>query len=248
MPDTTRSEGTLASWIITGGASGIGRELASKVTSNGDTVTIWDRDQPDVKHAEWVQVNLTDVEAIATAAAAQDGPLDAFVHCAGVHMPVASDDPAIAEAIATSMSLHASSLIVAVRGLGGALRAAGGSVVAISSAAAHLVYPRSAAYGASKAALERIVQQLAVELGPEIRVNAVSPGAVRTPMTESIWSNPELSAQRRRTIPLDRPAEPREIADVIEFLASDASSYVTGVTIPIDGGMGVALAASLAVG
>lgn len=226
----------------------MGRELAAGLVGDGVQVTVWDRDRPDIEGVSWVELDLTDTPAVLAAARGHHGSLDALVHCAGAHLPVKFDDETVEEALGLSIALHASALLAAVRGLRTPLQQARGAVVAVSSAAAHLAYYRSLAYGASKAALERIVEQLAVELAPDgIRINAISPGLVRTPMTTPIWSDPAKVAERVRTIPLGRMGEPSEIATLIRFLASDASSYITGATIPVDGGLSVALAHALPV-
>ncbi len=94
------------------------------------------------------------------------------------------------------------------------------------------------AYNASKGAVSQLARSLAIDLAPYgIRVNAVAPGWVRTPLTTEIVADGAEWAKHRSHIPLDRPAEPDEIANVVAFLLGDASSYVTGSLIVADGGM-----------
>jgi glucose 1-dehydrogenase len=95
-------------------------------------------------------------------------------------------------------------------------------------------------YSAAKAGLLGLTRQLAIELAPRIRVNAIVPGAVKTPMLEGWNEDPaEMDAWLKRFVPLERIARPEDIAGVAAFLASDDAAYVTGATIVADGGMHV---------
>jgi NAD(P)-dependent dehydrogenase (short-subunit alcohol dehydrogenase family) len=112
-----------------------------------------------------------------------------------------------------------------------------GSLIHIASISARHPQPGSGAYSASKAAVVLMSQQLAYELGPAgIRSNTVSPGLVRTPMTEAYYQAPGVAERRDAAIPLRRVAAPDDIADVVVFLASDRARYVTGADIVVDGG------------
>lgn len=112
-----------------------------------------------------------------------------------------------------------------------------GSFVAIASQSGLSPHAGHGAYSATKAALIMLCRQMAQEWGPEgIRVNAVCPGMVRTPMTEPIYADPEIAARRDDVVPLKRVAKPDDIAAVVSFLASDDARYVTGEAIRADGG------------
>jgi NAD(P)-dependent dehydrogenase (short-subunit alcohol dehydrogenase family) len=243
-------------WLVTGGSSGIGRSLVLNLLSARERVHSWDISPPEWARSEigdlsqffYSEVDLTKPASILAAADQLPVDLAAVVHCAGAHRQVPADSADIEPAFSLSMSLHCAALAVCVRAVQSRLVSCRGAVVAISSQAAHMTYPGSLAYGASKAALERVVEQLAAELGPfGVRVNGVSPGAVHTPMTEKIWLDPVKSAARLKNIPLGRPAGTTEICDVIRFLASDAASYITGVILPVDGGQRLGLSHQLAV-
>ena len=89
----------------------------------------------------------------------------------------------------------------------------------------------------SKHGVVGLTKQLSLDLGPlGIRVNAVAPGIVRTPMTETYFDDPDQVVKLNAAYPLGRPAEAEDVAEVVVFLASDAARYVTGVVIPVDGG------------
>jgi NAD(P)-dependent dehydrogenase (short-subunit alcohol dehydrogenase family) len=120
----------------------------------------------------------------------------------------------------------------------GLLAAGGGAIVHIASIAASNPQPRSGAYSASKAGVAMLSQQLAVEWGPDgIRSNIVSPGMVRTPMSESFYQAPGIIERREAMVPLRRIAGPQDIADAVVYLASARASYVTGIEILVDGGL-----------
>lgn len=116
-------------------------------------------------------------------------------------------------------------------------RRGGGAMVCVSSVNARVALAGSGAYGVSKAALEQMVRQLAVEWGMKgIRVNAVAPGTTATDMIRSLRDKPGFMDSIAAATPLRRIAEPCDIASVIAFMASDAARHVTGQTLVVDGG------------
>jgi len=110
----------------------------------------------------------------------------------------------------------------------------GGVIVNVASVAGIRPSPFMGAYNISKAGLIHMTRQLALELAPKIRVNAVAPGVVRTRLAGALLTDEDATA---RMHPLERVGEPEDVARLITFLASDASSWMTGVTVPIDGGV-----------
>lgn len=119
-----------------------------------------------------------------------------------------------------------------------ALRASRGAIVAVASMSGSNPHANLGAYGPSKAALIMLVQVLAQELGRDgIRVNAVSPGMVRTGMTARVYADPRIAAERDALVPLGRVATPEDIADVIAFLLGPDARYVNGHDLVVDGGV-----------
>lgn len=112
-----------------------------------------------------------------------------------------------------------------------------GSVVNLGSIQSFVATPNSAAYTASKGAILQLTKALAVELAPSgIRVNAIAPGFIETPMTQATRDNPERMQALLAHTPMRRVGQPAELAGAVVFLASAAASYITGVMLPVDGG------------
>jgi NAD(P)-dependent dehydrogenase (short-subunit alcohol dehydrogenase family) len=119
----------------------------------------------------------------------------------------------------------------------------GGTVVNTASAGGIIVSRDLGLYGASKAALIHVTKQLALELGPKVRVNAIAPGVVRTRLAEALWR--ENEALVAADTPLGRIGEPVDVARAVAFLVSDAASWITGETLVIDGGQLLATPGSM---
>jgi NAD(P)-dependent dehydrogenase (short-subunit alcohol dehydrogenase family) len=119
----------------------------------------------------------------------------------------------------------------------------GGSVVNVASVGGLRPSPITGAYNISKAGLVHMTRQLALELAPTIRVNAVAPAVVKTRLSELLWQDEEVAA---RMHPLHRLGTPEDIARAIVFLASDAADWMTGVILPVDGGMTEASSSGIA--
>jgi NAD(P)-dependent dehydrogenase (short-subunit alcohol dehydrogenase family) len=113
----------------------------------------------------------------------------------------------------------------------------GGALLFVSSINARLGVPRSAAYGVSKAALEQLTRQLAIEWGGKnVRINAVAPGTTRTDMIRALTADPSFLAAVEARTPMKRIGEPEDVAAAIVFLVSDAARHVTGQVLTVDGG------------
>jgi len=185
--------------------------------------------------------DVTDASAMhaAAAAARQGGRLDILVASAGVDgagLDVLDLDP---DGFARVMDVNVRGLFLASQAAGRLMASdgRGGSIVLVASVNGLEAERGFADYNASKGGAVLLARSMALDLaGRGIRVNAVCPGYVRTPMTEGYLADPNARGEILAHIPIGRVAEPDEIASVIAFLASDEASYVTGAAIVVDGG------------
>ncbi|HWA86651.1 MAG TPA: SDR family oxidoreductase, partial [Opitutus sp.] len=124
------------------------------------------------------------------------------------------------------------------RGIDPAVSVAAGKLICMSSVHQQIPWGGHANYAASKGGVMLMMQSIAQELAPRrIRVNAIAPGAIRTPINTAAWSTPAAYAELMRLVPYERIGEPDDIAQATVWLASDASDYIVGTTLFVDGGM-----------
>ena len=124
------------------------------------------------------------------------------------------------------------------RGVIPELSKAAGKIICMSSVHQIIPWAGHANYAASKGAIMMLMKTMAQELAPyRVRVNAIAPGAIRTPINRSAWDTPQAETELLELIPYDRIGDPADVGDAAVWLASDASDYVTGTTLYIDGGM-----------
>jgi NAD(P)-dependent dehydrogenase (short-subunit alcohol dehydrogenase family) len=183
-----------------------------------------------------------EVDALAAAAVEKYGTIDVWVNNAGGFVDGALCDWIDVEpdAMEEMWKLNVSSSVFGAQAAARVMRASGsgGSVIFMSSLDAPNACPGGeGCYGAAKAAITHIMQTMAVELGRyNIRVNAIAPGLVQTPLVEPFLSTPEIIEQRSQYYPLGRIAQPSDVAQAALYMASDASSYVSGATLLVSGG------------
>lgn len=247
---TMRLEGKRA--IVTGGASGFGREIAATFVREGATVSILDIDEPGARRAAGEIGNAasafacdvadgTSVDAACEAAIAAMGGLDIVVNNAGwcfFNKPMLDVGEAEFDKV---MAVNVKSIYLMTRATLPAMRAqgTGGVIVNIGSTAGIRPRPGLAWYNATKGAVNNMTKSMAVELAPEkIRVVGIAPVAGNTPLLPAFMGGdtPELREKFIATIPMGRLSEPRDIADAALFLVSEEARFLTGNVLEVDGG------------
>jgi NAD(P)-dependent dehydrogenase (short-subunit alcohol dehydrogenase family) len=219
--------------LVTGGARGIGAAVAARFAADGWRVVIADRDAAAPAHpAHSVQADVSDeaaVQALVAGIAAQEGRLDALVCNAGfmVRKPLRALTLAEWNGV---LGTNLTGTFLAVRAAEAMLRAARGAVVTIASTRAHQSEPDTESYSASKGGLVALTHALAVSLGPEVRVNCVSPGWIET-------KGAPLSAADHAQHPAGRVGTPADVAALVAWLCGPESGFVTGAEFVTDGGM-----------
>jgi meso-butanediol dehydrogenase/(S,S)-butanediol dehydrogenase/diacetyl reductase len=246
MTNSARFQGKVA--IITGGASGIGAATARRLYSEGASLMIVDLnekaaltlatelgDRADACATDVSQ--LEQVEAMVNKTRQRFGQINILFNNAGMSC-YARTHKLNPDAWRKVVDVNLNSIFYCCRAALPAMMSGGGGVIintaSISGLGADYAY---SAYTASKGAVVNYTRGLALDYARDnIRVNAVCPGLIETPMTNVITGTPEIASQYRQNIPLGRVGKPEEIAAVVCFLASDDASYLTGQNLAVDGG------------
>jgi NAD(P)-dependent dehydrogenase (short-subunit alcohol dehydrogenase family) len=224
--------------VITGGASGIGAATAELFAREGATVAVLDRAHEAGPHR--YEVDVRDGDAVTRAINAfadETGRLDILVNNAGTGdlRPLHTvDDKLWHRLIDVNLTGTFNGMRAALPLM---LAARRGTIINNASLTGITPTRHEAAYSAAKAGVIALTKSGALEYGPAVRVNCVAPGSIRTPLTAPAWEHfPDLFEPASEALPLKRAGEANEVAEVILFLASDRSSYITGQTIVVDGG------------
>jgi Dehydrogenases with different specificities (related to short-chain alcohol dehydrogenases) len=240
--------------VVTGGAGGIGKAGAMAMAALGADIVIGDIDDEAAartvseveqlgRSALYVKadaMSADDQRALVEQAANRFGRIDILVNNAGGVRPRYLDDQTDRN-WQNIINLNLISMVAATQAAARVMREGkrGGAVINVASTEALRAAPGFSIYAACKAAMVNFTKTMALELGPDgVRVNCIAPDLVITEgISKLLAAADEREDEQARYVPLGRRAEPREAGDVIAFLASDMASWVTGATLPVDGGI-----------
>ena len=242
-------QGRLA--LVTGGGQGNGQAIALGLAHAGARVIVTDlievnaqkvaQDIRQLGGQAWAfRQDVTDEAAnlaLADRVLRDIGPIDILINNAGIIIREGVDSPNAVSNLALMLKVNVMGSFIPVHSWLPALRATKGCIINLASIAATAGLAGTMGYSPSKGAVKLMTQALAVELADDgIRVNALAPGVIETPMTAPTREAPEKLARFMQRTPMKRVGQVQELIGPIVFLASDMASYVTGVTLPVDGG------------
>jgi NAD(P)-dependent dehydrogenase (short-subunit alcohol dehydrogenase family) len=236
------------SGIVTGGARGIGRELAAAFAAEGARVAIWDTDGDAARAAATEvgagaiadTVDVTDENGVGAAVEAvlgAYGQIDFLINNAGIrHVAPIAEEPV--DAWRRTIDVNVNGTFICSKAVIPAMVAAGGGhIVNLASMAGQLALRERAAYNTSKAAIVGLTKSIAVEVGDAgVYCNAVAPGVIETPLSAPYFEDESMVKVLRENSPMGRWGQVDEISGPVLFLCSEESSFVNGVTLFVDGG------------
>jgi NAD(P)-dependent dehydrogenase (short-subunit alcohol dehydrogenase family) len=220
--------------LVTGGAKGIGAAVAARLARDGWRVVVADRDPNGAAPAggRYAVCDVGDeasVAAVVASVASAEQRLDALICNAGFMIRKPIGNLSLAE-WSSVLATNLTSTFLLARGFEGLLRSARGSIVTIASTRAHMSEPNTESYSASKGGLVALTHALAISLGPEVRVNCVSPGWILT-------KGPAPTAEEHSFHPAGRVGVADDIAALVAFLVGPDSHFITGSEFVVDGGV-----------
>ncbi len=216
--------------LVTGGARGIGVAIAGRLQRDGWDVVVADRDPTAIRRS--VICDVSDEAAVAAlieGIRATEGRLDALICNAGFGIRKPLEQLSLAE-WSSVLATNLTSIFLLVRAAASLLRAAHGAIVTIASTRAHMSEPNTEAYSASKGGIVALTHALAISLGPDVRVNCISPGWILT-------KGPEPTPEDHAFHPAGRVGTPDDVAALAAFLVGPDSGFITGSEFVVDGGV-----------
>jgi NAD(P)-dependent dehydrogenase (short-subunit alcohol dehydrogenase family) len=234
--------------LVTGGGSGIGEGIAHGMAKAGARVLVADVNGAAAERvvealggdAVAYTLDVTDRDAcdgLAAAIRRDVGPISVLVNNAGIIRRGKVGDGRTRADWDATMAVNLDGPYNMTTAFLSQLTETKGAVINIGSVQSFVALPNSAAYTTSKGGVRALTKALAIELSPlGVRVNAIGPGLIATPLNASARQNPDYMRNFQNRIPLGRIGEPADIAGPAVFLASDMARYITGVTLPVDGG------------
>jgi 3-oxoacyl-[acyl-carrier protein] reductase len=238
--------------IVSGASKGIGAAIAEKLAEDGAKVVVNYSKSADQAEAVVARIqaqggkaaavradvsNPAEAQALVDATIREFGKVDILVNNAGVFefLPLSAVHE---EHFDRQFNLNVKGLLFASQAAANAFTDRGGSIINISSVASQSPVANGSVYSATKAAVDALTKSLAAELGPrKILVNSVLPGMTETEGVKAMEGSKEMQSQMVPRTPLGRIGQPRDIANVVSFLASDDAGWITGQAIPVSGGL-----------
>jgi NAD(P)-dependent dehydrogenase (short-subunit alcohol dehydrogenase family) len=228
--------------LVTGASSGIGAGIAQAFAADGARVTatgataaelVAARARPEMEGIELALLDVRDDAAVRALVQAQ-GELDVVVNCAGIIRRGAEHEP---EAFAEVLDINLTGTMRVCAAARAALNARGGCIVNTASMLSFFGGGLVPGYSASKGGVAQLTKSLAIAYAADgIRVNAVAPGWIATPLTQALQDDPARSSPILARTPMGRWGTPADVAGPVLFLCSAAARFVTGVVLPVDGG------------
>ena len=231
--------------IVTGGSAGIGKAIAEEFRNQGASVVIANRSEEKGRQTaeelgcSFIQCDVSSYDAVTDLVdrtVEEHGGLDIMVNNAGIGMTGTVETTAIDD-WQQLLEVNLNGVIYGTRAAMPYLKESSGCVLNVASVFGLVGGPQTAAYATAKGAVVNFTRTTAVDYAEAgVRVNSICPGFVRTAMTESELEKDSFYEFVLNQTPIDRVAEPEEVAKPAAFLASEGASYITGVNLPIDGG------------
>lgn len=238
--------------LVTGAAQGNGAAIAKSLAASGAAVVLCDVNlaaasqvSAEINKAGGRSIvialdvaNRAQAAEVVAKAKGEFGPISILINNAGIFRKVSMDDEGFLDSASDQFRVNVEGSLNMAHALLPQLRKTRGRIVNVASIAAFIAYRRNVVgYAASKGAVVQMTKGLAADLAQDgIRVNAIAPGLIATPMTVASRSNPTVTEELFQHALVKRFAEPEELVGAVLFLSSQLSSFVTGVTLPVDGG------------